>query len=122
MRPTLHDGIFVYATAAPDTDLSGITVIATMRETEGITVIAEELEAQRAELPILLRVAWITLAVESSLQAVGFTAAFASALAAEAISCNVVAGAHHDHIFVPIEQASAAMARLCALQASAKPC
>lgn len=54
--------------------------------------------------------------VHSDLQAVGLTAAFAAALGRDAISCNVVAGHSHDHIFVPWEQASVAMSALQALQ------
>ncbi len=42
----------------------------------------------------------ITLEVHSSLEAVGLTAAFATALCAENISANVIAGYYHDHIFV----------------------
>lgn len=65
---------------------------------------------------MLFRAAWITLTVHSDLQAVGFTAAFAGALGRAGISCNVVAGAFHDHIFVPVEQAQEALAALKALQ------
>lgn len=32
------------------------------------------------------------------------------------ISCNVVAGTNHDHIFVPVSQATAAMKVLHAIQ------
>jgi len=43
----------------------------------------------------------ITLMVHSALDGVGLTAAVAAALAARGIACNVVAGFHHDHLFVP---------------------
>ena len=55
---------------------------------------------------------WITLRVVSALEAVGLTAAFARELADAGLSCNVVAGYHHDHIFVPHEQAEQAVAAL----------
>jgi hypothetical protein len=50
---------------------------------------------------------------------VGLTAAFSTALGQAGISCNVVAGIHHDHVFVPVEQAQMAMDVLDALQRSA---
>ncbi len=94
--------------------------IATVREIEGITVIVEEEMARAANLNVLFRAAWITLNVHSDLQAVGLTAAFATALGAANISCNVVAGALHDHIFVPVESGEEALSVLQALQQQAQ--
>jgi hypothetical protein len=53
--------------------------------------------------------------VQSSLEAVGLTAAFSNALAEHRISCNVVAAYHHDHIFVASSDAERAMKVLKAL-------
>jgi hypothetical protein len=50
--------------------------------------------------------------VASDLAAVGLTAVFAAALGAEAISCNVVAGYHHDHLFVQWDRRDDALAAL----------
>ena len=121
MQPLLHEGVFVFASLPPGADVSGVDAVATIREREGWTVVLEESEAQRAGVPALFRAAWITLSVASALQAVGFTAAFSSALAEAGIACNVIAGAHHDHVFVPVELAGAALACLRALQTRAAP-
>ncbi|WP_367890127.1 ACT domain-containing protein [Rhodobacter calidifons] len=53
--------------------------------------------------------------MQSDLAAVGLTAAFAGALGREGISCNVVAGYHHDHLFVPWDRRWDAMVALRAL-------
>ncbi|WP_213776529.1 ACT domain-containing protein [Caballeronia sp. dw_276] len=116
MSPELQPGVFIYASVPFDTDLSGVTPIATFREREGLTIIAEESEALTAGIEPMFRAAWITLTVHSDLQAVGLTAAFAAALGKANVSCNVVAAAYHDHVFVPIESADTAMAALQQLQ------
>jgi hypothetical protein len=119
MDAALKEGVYVYCVVPPNSDLDSIAAIATFREEEGITLIVREEEALRAKLPVLFRAAWITLKVHSDLQAVGLTAAFSRALSEAGISCNVVAAAHHDHLFVPIERAHDAIARLRALQKAA---
>lgn len=119
MEPVLNEGVYVYSVVPAGTDLRATSVIATFHEAEGMTVITSEAEALKARLPVLFRAAWITLMVHSDLQAVGLTAAFARVLGDAGISCNVVAAAYHDHIFVPVERAETAMAQLKALQKSA---
>jgi hypothetical protein len=119
MEPVLNEGVYVYSSVPPGTDLSSIPLVALFREREGLTLIAPEAEALKAGLPILFRAAWITLMVNSDLQSVGLTAVFASALGNARISCNVMAGAYHDHIFVPAERAEEAMSVLRSLQLDA---
>lgn len=89
--------------------IPGSAIIGTFREPEGLTVFVELDVAEKFNLDISFRAAWITLTLRSDLTSVGLTAAFAGALGAAGISCNVVAAAYHDHIFVPLEAAHAAM-------------
>lgn len=120
MHPHLHDGVYAFVTVPKNADLGGLEPIAAFREEEGLTLIVEEGVALRAGLKPLFRAAWITLRVHSDLQAVGLTAAVATALAEAGISCNVVAAAFHDHLFVPVESADAALAALHRVQARAR--
>ena len=118
MEPVLNPGTYAYACVPFGTDVSRVDAIATVREAEGLTLVVAEETAQGLGLEVLFRCAWITLHVHSDLQAVGLTAAFSNALGQAGISCNVVAGAFHDHIFVPVERADQAMAALRQLQQS----
>ncbi len=79
------------------------------KEAEGITLILSKTYADTIALEYSSLISWITLQVHSSLEAVGLTAAFSKLLAAHNISCNVVAGYHHDHLFVMKEDAKKAM-------------
>lgn len=119
LSPALHPGAYVYCCLPLDAELADLRPVVTVWEPEGRTLVLEEAQARDAGLQILYRAAWLTLTVHSDLQAVGLTAAVAQALAAEGLSCNVVAGAHHDHLFVPFEEADRALRSLQALQARA---
>ncbi|GAA0889670.1 ACT domain-containing protein [Rhodanobacter soli] len=116
MHPVLNCGVYAFVSLPGGSVPDRVEPIATFRENEGLTLIVEEGQASDAGLPILFRAAWITLTVHSDLQAVGLTAAVATALAAAGISCNVVAAAYHDHLFVPVASASQAIAILRTLQ------
>ena len=74
-----------------------------MREAEGYTVVLNRQVADSLALDYNFVASWITLTVHSALDAVGLTAAFSNALAQNGISCNVVAGYYHDHIFVAVK-------------------
>lgn len=119
MQPELNEGTYVFSSVQADRDVSQLVPLATFREREGLTIIIDEPTALREGLPVLFRAAWITLNVHSDLEAVGLTAAVADALTRARISCNVVAAAFHDHIFVPAERARDALAQLTDLQARA---
>ena len=109
MRPQLNDGDYVFCTLDPPDAALGLEVLGSFREAEGLTVIVEREAAQQAGLAFDYVAAWITLNVHSALQAVGLTAAFASALGKAGISCNVIAAYYHDHIFVSRADADRAM-------------
>ena len=116
LEPERHEGAFVFCSLSDSRALPRLRCVGQFLETEGVTVILSEEDALQEGLEVLFRAAWITLKVHSDLSAVGLTAAVAGALAARQIPCNVVAAAFHDHLFVPIESAEAAIACLKALQ------
>jgi hypothetical protein len=117
LQPELHPGTWAWCTLPDGTSLHGVEPVATVRESEGLTVVVAEAQAQARGWGVAFRSAWITLRVHSDLAAVGLTAAFARVLGEAGISCNVVAGVHHDHLFVPVDRAAGAMAALQELQA-----
>lgn len=119
MAPVLNPGAWAFVSVTDVKDLEGIEVIASIREPEGLSAVISEADAAARGIPVLFRAAWITLRVHSDLAAVGLTAAFSAALAETGIGCNVVAGAYHDHIFVPVERAAEAMTALARLQRTA---
>jgi len=118
MNPILNPGTFAFVSVSDQNELKDVKIISSILEDEGFSAVIRETDAEALGLPVLFRAAWITLTVNSDLEAVGLTAAFAGALAKAGISCNVVAGAWHDHLFVPVEQAEKAMKVLKALQTS----
>ncbi len=119
MQPVLNPGCYAFVTLPDGLSLDAAQIVASIREHEGHSVIVAEQLARDLGLAIAFRAAWITPVVHSDLEAVGLTAAFARTLAQAGIGCNVVAGVHHDHLFVPVDLAEKAMDALLALQASA---
>ncbi len=116
MTPELHAGEYVFC-AVPSLDgINTDNIICFFKEAEAVTIIVSKETAGALGLSYDYVAAWITLTVHSSLQAVGLTAAFSAALAKASISCNVIAGYYHDHIFVAHADAEKAMEALNALQ------
>ena len=111
LRPQLHSGEYVFTTVAEGVPL-GVAPVVTLVEPEGLTLVLTREDADSAGLAYDYVAAWITLLVETTLDQVGVTAAFAATLAEAGISCNVVAGYHHDHLFVPHDRADEAVALL----------
>jgi uncharacterized protein len=119
MSPQLHDqpyGIVLANDAAP---FALGNVFATITEDEGVTLVATAAALAQAGYDVPSPWARITLQIHSSLEAVGLTAAFATALGKVGISANVIAGFHHDHIFVQWDKRHTAVAALAALSRSA---
>lgn len=115
MQPVLQQGKYVFCSVSSDQVPLQVNPICIFQEAEGTTLILTQQQADALGLSYDFVAAWITLTIHSSLEAVGLTAAIAQALAAEQISCNVVAAYYHDHIFVNIEDAQRAMAVLTTL-------
>lgn len=120
LSPVRNPGVYVFASLLPGLAIDMTPVVASIREPEGLSVVLAESDALRLGLPITFRADWLTLSVHSDLEALGLTAAVSAAMAEAGIACNVVAGACHDHLFVPHGQADAAMATLERLQRAAK--
>jgi len=120
MSPHLNEGNYVFCTLPDHRIPAGCEVIGSFCEQEGLTVILERQQAQQAGLAFDYVAAWITLNVHSALAAVGLTAAFANALGQAGISCNVIAGYYHDHLFVGRADAGRAMQVLQQLAANAE--
>jgi hypothetical protein len=119
MAPELDPERYVFVTHTAGLP-SGVRPIVTVVEAEGHTAVVAaerlaEVLAAGARCDDPTPWARITLTVHSALSAVGLTAAVSGALAQLGISCNVVAGYHHDHLFVPGEVAPEALAALVEL-------
>ncbi|MGW3208138.1 ACT domain-containing protein [Streptomyces sp. NPDC001135] len=108
MRPELNPGHYVFTMAEGGVP-SGVTPVVTVAEQEGLTLVVPQAEADAAGMAYDYVAGWITLRVHSALAAVGLTAAVSRALADAGLSCNVVAGFHHDHLFVPYDDAERAV-------------
>lgn len=119
MRPVQRDGEYVYVLWPHGRPLEG-HIEAAVREAEGLTVVLPRAEADRLGLPYDFVAAWITLEIHSALEAVGLTAAVARALTDAGISCNVLAGFHHDHLLVRAADAQRALQVLADLSAESR--
>lgn len=109
MSPYLNTGDYVFSSIKDISSIKREDTICEFKEQEGITVIIEKHKADKYHLDYDYIAAWITLKIHSSLDAVGLTAIFSNELAKHNISCNVVAGYYHDHIFVNKKDAKRAI-------------
>ncbi|QFT76852.1 ACT domain-containing protein [Erythrobacter sp. THAF29] len=117
MEPELHERPYRIVAHGPDDDSIGLLgkTFALIHEEEGATLVLRAREHDAG--PHFAR---ITLQVHSALEGVGLTAAVSTALAKDGIACNVIAGFHHDHLFVPWERREEALAILRSLSEDAR--
>ena len=116
----LRPGRFVFVVVPDEALLDALAPEATIREPEGLTAVVRREQADALGLPYDYVAAWITLRVHSALDAVGLTAAVSTALARAGLSCNVIAGCHHDHLLVPAHRAPEALGALADLAHTAE--
>jgi hypothetical protein len=113
MQPEMQDGVFVFCTIAEDKEIpASVRPLLVFREQEGITFVIRLADAESLGLRYQFASRLITLAVHSSLDAVGFLAAITTRLADAGISVNAVSAFHHDHLFVPECRADEALSLL----------
>lgn len=109
MNPKLNKGEYVFVSLKDVSKISREDTICEFKEAEGTTLVIEKSKADELKLQYHFVAAWITLEIHSALEAVGLTAAFSSELTRHNISCNVIAGYYHDHIFVKTTDAQKAI-------------
>ena len=119
MTAELVPGVFVFVTLPYRAVPPGLTPRMVFQEAEGTTLIVLQSEAEAARLEYEFPCRMITLNVHSALEAVGFLAVIATALAGEGMGVNPVAGFYHDHLFVPQDRADDALRILARMAAEA---
>ncbi len=120
MKPTLNEGEYVFSTIKNSHKIDRSETLGEFKEKEGTTIIIERSKADALNLQYDYIASWITLTIHSSLDAVGLTAIFSTILAQNGISCNVIAGYYHDHIFVAKKDAAQAIKVLSDLAQKSK--
>jgi hypothetical protein len=121
MSPRLAEGEYVFCRLPPEKIPRDFTPLGTFQEEEGTSLICRRVEADQCGLRYDGASRLITLAVNSSLAAVGFLAAVSAELAKAGVACNAVSAFCHDHLFVPSPDAGRALALLKGLSKRGDP-
>src|ERR671912_1196614 len=79
--PFLNEGEFVFCAILEGTVIDWQNAVAVFREKEAVTLVVRRSFADELNLQYESIFSWITLGVHSSLEAVGLTAVFSTALA-----------------------------------------
>lgn len=111
LSPVLIEETFVFCTFPKGSyaDFTEIHPKAFIMEREGLSLVLEKKVADSHGFNYSGEFSCISLEVHSSLEAVGLTAVISGVLATHEISVNMIAGYHHDHLFVPVANAPLAM-------------
>ncbi|MGF1522736.1 MAG: ACT domain-containing protein [Leptolyngbyaceae cyanobacterium] len=110
LRPELHPAVYVFCSLPNDVQIpTGVMPVCQFQETEGLTLIVEKMQADRAQLAYVYPCRMITLTVHSSLEAIGLLAKVTQSLAKAGISVNAISAYYHDHLFVACDRANEAM-------------
>lgn len=124
LKVTLHPETYTFITLPPtftgQVDFNPNVQMLFRESAEGSTTLIlkggslEQLQTYTDSGAEISSVKWrmLTLNVHSSLEAVGFMAVVSKVLAERGVSCNVVAGWFHDHVFVQREKADEAVEAL----------
>lgn len=116
-NPYIHNDSYVFCSVPEDlyNKCLDLKPLAMVRENEGVSFVIREESAKSIPVRISNPMKCISLNIKTDLEEVGISAKISQLLAQNHISCNIVAGYHHDHILVPKDSAQKAARLIQAL-------